>query len=125
MSTEAKDGSAAMVMAQWREASAQIDNHCRIIKLDLETLNRLGIRGEAYFVYHCSLLLAKPAEFVHDNSNEEIVYLGNADDMEKGMNSVVVRNSDKRFPVLCQHEAPKEPRGMMKLPSLSSIVLWF
>ncbi|KAI1307545.1 hypothetical protein F5Y03DRAFT_352651 [Xylaria venustula] len=52
MSTEAKDGSAAMVTAQWREASLQIDNHRRIIKLDLQTLDRLGVRGEAHFVFH-------------------------------------------------------------------------
>ncbi len=54
MSTAAKEeGSAAMVMELWREASVQIDDRCRMIRLNIKTVDRLGHRGENYFVYHC------------------------------------------------------------------------
>ncbi|KAI0910157.1 hypothetical protein F4824DRAFT_511137 [Ustulina deusta] len=111
MSTAAKEeGSAAMVMELWREASVQIDDRCRMIRLNIKTVDRLGHRGENYFVYHCSLLLGKPAEFIFDNSNMERVYLGNPEDMQKALNSVVVRHPDNRFPILYLRDPSKQPQ---------------
>ncbi|KAI1423397.1 hypothetical protein F5Y12DRAFT_798388 [Xylaria sp. FL1777] len=102
MSTTAvrKDGSAARVREMWREASAQINASCNTITLNIEAVDSLGRRGENYFVYRCCILLGKHAEFIFDNSDRGKVYLGNPEDIETEMNSVVVHLRDDRFPVL-------------------------
>ncbi|KAJ8126960.1 hypothetical protein O1611_g6678 [Lasiodiplodia mahajangana] len=39
-----------------------------------------------------SLLLGKPAEFIHDDENPNIIHLGNADDLKKKHGGVIVRD---------------------------------
>lgn len=56
-------------------------------------------------MWTCSLLLAKPAEFVLDNSNLDRIYLGNARDLEEMLDAVIVRGPTDKFPVLC----PRRP----------------
>ncbi|KAI0540341.1 hypothetical protein GGR58DRAFT_499144 [Xylaria digitata] len=109
MNTTTKEGgSAAMVQELWCRVSVQIKDHSSFIKLSTDTVDRLGQRGKNHFVYHCCLLLGKPAEFVFQSPDMESVYLGNPEEMEKALDLVVVRLPDVRFPVLRHREPQKE-----------------
>ncbi|KAI1193886.1 hypothetical protein F5X97DRAFT_338364 [Nemania serpens] len=103
-STSYKDGSIELVMQLWRKASMQIDSPFHAMKLRISTFNRLGPKGQNYFIWHCSLLLGKPAEFILDKSDPDCVYLGNSDDLEKVMDSIVVRNPEDKLPFLYQRQ---------------------
>ncbi|KAF2968517.1 hypothetical protein GQX73_g5017 [Xylaria multiplex] len=108
MSATKQDGSTTMVQELWREVSVQIKDDSSFIKLSADTVDRLGHRGKNYFVYHCCLLLGKPAEFVFESPEMESVYLGNPKEMERELDSVVVCLPDAIFPVLHHREPPKE-----------------
>lgn len=48
-----KDRSIESVMQLWREASIQINSRFSAIKLNISTLDRLGHKGQNYFILHC------------------------------------------------------------------------
>ncbi|KAI1124203.1 hypothetical protein F5Y10DRAFT_285268 [Nemania abortiva] len=67
-----------------------------------------GLSGNANTTH--SLLLAKPAEFILDDAHPGRLYLGNPDDLQKKLDSVIVRNPFHEFPVLYRRGS-KKPTG--------------
>ncbi|KAI0423126.1 hypothetical protein F5X98DRAFT_369138 [Xylaria grammica] len=103
--TAIEGGNATVVKELWDKVSLQIDDNCRFIKLETTALDSLSARGENYFIYRCSLLLGKPAEFVSDGQDTQIVYLGDPADMQKALDLDLSRRPGDRFPVL-RHREP-------------------
>ncbi|KAI0097015.1 hypothetical protein GGR51DRAFT_566809 [Nemania sp. FL0031] len=100
MDTEYQRDSARAVQQLWNDVSAQIDDHNKIIILNIDVLNRLNDSGKRFFIYRCSLLLGKPADFCRDGEIPSTVYLGNADDLQQKYDAVIIRDPTDEFAVL-------------------------
>ncbi|KAI3320819.1 hypothetical protein HD806DRAFT_537883 [Xylariaceae sp. AK1471] len=100
MSMNMKDCNSSL-MAFWNEALMQTDAPNRTIKLTTSAFNGLGDDGEAFFLRQSALLLNTPTEFVSDGSNMGRVYLGNPEEMENTLSSLLLDIPGNRLRTLC------------------------
>ncbi|KAI0203395.1 hypothetical protein F4808DRAFT_467465 [Astrocystis sublimbata] len=71
-----------ILVTLWNEASSQVTDFARTIKMSRTHYNMLNIDGQSYFRQRARELLFTDAGFFADASNPNRVYLGNSADIE-------------------------------------------
>ncbi|GAP88053.1 hypothetical protein SAMD00023353_3201070 [Rosellinia necatrix] len=105
---EWEDNSLKVALALWRAAIVQVDSPLNVIRLHIIDVDCLGDCGQRFFVNAFSRILDKDVEFVLDNANHNRVYLGHSADLQKALDSVLVRHPTDRFATL-YHRQPQQP----------------
>ncbi|KAI1748664.1 hypothetical protein F4782DRAFT_534233 [Xylaria castorea] len=87
-------------MALWTRLSTQINGSITTIRLTAPEFDSLSHDGEALFLSHSMLLTNKATEFIADTSNPNVVFLGQPQEMEHTMGSVITRFPGSRLRML-------------------------
>ncbi|TRX88496.1 hypothetical protein FHL15_010611 [Xylaria flabelliformis] len=89
-----------MVMALWTRLSTQINGYATTIRLTAADFDTLRDDGEKLFLYHSMRLTRKPTEFIADASDPNVVFLGDPQELEHTMSSIVTRFPGSRLRML-------------------------